>query len=234
MNRNRQELFLKYTQEIHQTYRENSLVPVLTTIQKEEDTQALGFVKIGKRFLVPQEFFEVNHVIIMRPFADFIELSEYQYIIDTMKETHHTHARCRQSPDYQIINEAIETIIGITEPNFIILPLAFFVSLHEGSRRPDGPPIRYDNDRHPYYVDNGSRLRILWSNKYIKLNEMIIGNSRDSLWLFKSNDDERLKVEFVDVEQGDVTLLVETVFRYQPPPPDRLSVTEFPEELCRI
>lgn len=234
MTPNKEEIFLKYAQEIRNAYYENSRIPVLATIRREENIRSPDFLKIGKEFLIPEEFFDPDHVIITRPFADFVELSEFQYIIGVLNQTSDRKTQCCHVPDYSTINSAIEAISGITTPDFIVIPIAFFVGLHSGSVGSGAASVRYESDNHPYYVGSGSRLRILWSNKYIKLNEILIGSSRDSFWLFKSNDDDRLWVEFKDLRQTKVSLLVETKFKYLPPPADKISVVEFPDRLCQI
>jgi len=227
------ELVLKYCEEIRQTYKEMSHVPVIAVVRKELEAQALGFEKIAKRFLMPREFFEPNHVIMVRSFADFVELSEFQYMIYRLKQVSNRRTQLNTPPTYQMIDAAIEAICGLTNPNYIIIPIAFFVELHMATR-PSGLRLIQFERHDSFYAFGNLRLRIMWSNKYIKLNEIIVGSSDDSLWLFKSDSDERLKVDFAEEGQDNVALLVETIFRFSPPQADRVSVMEFPENLCQI
>ena len=228
------ELAKKYSDEILQIYNDNSPVPLLAVPRKEDDSQASGFIKIAKKFLMPREYFEPNQVVIMRPFADFVELSEFQYLIDILKQTEGKHAEASQNPNQNLINASIEAISSLTQPNYIIIPIAFYVSLHMESRGRGHPLIDYGRSSQGYYVGGRSRLRILWSNKYIKLNQKIIGSNRDGQWLYKSDSNERLRVEFELNEPTNLTLLVETIFKYRPPSPDKVSVIDFPADLCKF
>jgi hypothetical protein len=228
------QLIQRYSKEIREEYYKRSRVPLLATIRREPNAQAPNFLKLGRRFIIPREFFEESHVIIVHPFAEFIELSEYQYLIDTLRETSVHHVQSNTPPDEKIMDDAIRKISGFTEPNYIIIPIAFYVDLHVLSRASRFPIIQYENGQ-AYYNLAGKRLRILWSNKFIHLNEIIIGNSEDGLWLYKSADDNRLTVRFY-FEEHEVNpmLLVQTVFRFEPPPSEKIFVIKFPEHLCRI
>ena len=66
-------LIQRYSGEIRQSYLEGSRVPVLATVRREPDARAPNFLKIGRRFRIPREFFEEDHFIVVRPFADFID-----------------------------------------------------------------------------------------------------------------------------------------------------------------
>lgn len=229
------QLIQKYSEEIRQQYNQGSRVPLLATPQREPSPQAHGFLKFGRRFIIPREHFREGVLIIVRPFADGIELSEYQYLIDTLRQTSSQHTRSERSPDREMINNAIERVLGSTRPNYMIVPIAFFVDLHNWDTTLGSSIIQYQNG-HAYYTYAEQRLRVLWSNKFISLNEIIIGSSRDGLWLFRSaNGDERLTARFYfEEEEPNPILLVQTVFRFQPPAPEQISVIDFPERLCRI
>ena len=232
---NELQLTHRYSQEIRREYNQRSRVPILAIPQRERNAQAPDFLKFARRFKMSREFFEEGHIIIVHPFAEFIERSEYQYLIDILKETSRNRISSDTSPDIEMINSGIMSISSLTEPNFVIIPIAFYVGLHALNRASGVPVIQYDGG-HAYYNYASRQLRILWSNKFINLNEIIIGNSRDSLWLFKSaNGDNRLTVRFDLDETGtNAILLVQTVFRYHPPSAENVSVIEFPESLCRI
>ena len=234
-NEREEDLIQRYSEEIQQQYYQSSRIPLLATMRREPDAQAPHFLKFARRFRIPREFFWDGRIIIVRPFADFIVYSEYQYFIDVLKETSDNRTMSETTPDIEMINSAIGSISGLTGPDFILIPIAFFVSLHALNRASGLSIIEYDRG-HAYYNYADRRLRILWSNKFINLNEIIIGNSRNGLWLFKSaNADNRLTVRFdLDETGADAILLVQTVFRYHPPSSENVSVIEFPESLCRI
>ena len=234
-NEREEGLIQRYSEEIRQQYCQGSRIPLLTTLRREPDAQAPDFLKIARRFKIPRDFFEEDHIIIVRPFSDFVELSEYQFIIDRLKEASRNRSRYETQPTVEMINQAIRSISGLTQPNFIIIPIAFYVDLHQKSRNSRLPVIQYE-DGQTYYNYKFGRLRVLWSNKFINLNEIIIGNSEDSEWLFKSADGEnRLTVEFyLDESPMNIILLVQTVFRFRPPPAERIAVIEFPEDLCNV
>jgi len=234
-NEREEGLIQRYREEIRQQYSQGSKVRLLTTLRREPDAQASDFLKIARRFKIPRDFFEEDHIIIVRPFSDFVELSEYQFIIDELKEASRNRSRYETLPTVEMIDHAIRSISGLTQPDFIIIPIAFYVDLHQKSRNSRLPVIQYE-DRQTYYNHGFGRCRVLWSNKFINLNEIIIGNSQDSEWLFKSaNGENRLTVEFhPDDSPLNIILLVQTVFRFHPPPPERIAVIEFPENLCNI
>lgn len=229
------ELTRKYTEEIRQQYNKGSIVPLLANVRRETDAQAPDFFKFARRFIIPRELFDEGHIIIVRPFADFVVHSEYQHFIDVLKETSVNRPISETAPDIEMIDSAIESISNLTQPNFIIIPIAFYVSLHALSRAARQPVINYENGQQFYDCISG-RLRILWSNKFINLREIIVGNSRDSSWLFKSaNGNERLTAEFyLEDPRTNPILLVQTVFRFLPPPAERIRVIEFPQDLCEI
>jgi hypothetical protein len=229
------QLIQRYYEEIRQEYYKRSRVPLLATLRRESDAKAPNFLKLGKKFIIPRELFEESHVIIVHPFAEFIELSEYQFLIDTLRKTSIHHVQSKTAPNQKIIDNAIIRISGYTEPDYIIIPIAFYVDLHALSRASRFPTIQYENGQ-AYYNFAGKRLRILWSNKFINLNEIIIGSSKDGLWLYKSFDgNDRLTVRFY-FEEPEINpiLLVQTVFRFLPPSREKISVIEFPENLCRV
>jgi hypothetical protein len=225
------ELITRYSNEISQIYERSSRVPILTTPRLEHNAAAEDFIKIGKRFLIPREFFEPNHYIVMKPFSNFIELSEFQYLIDTLLQIKENRIRCQEEPSSEIINSAITNIITETCPNFMIVPVSFFVHMHTQNR---SRLIDYREDSREYYNGYGmAPLRIIWSNKYVRLNQIIIGNSNDSIWMYKGGNFGRLLIEFENTGL-DLSMLIQTVFRYIPPPSNNLSVIDFPEELCRL
>ena len=223
----KEELFQRYSQEILHAYNESSRIPKLTTIERIDTSQLPGFEKFAKKFLIPSEYFLESQVIIVRPFADFVTLSEFQYIIDTLNQISAIRIERDNPPDGTLIDQAIERI-SYVQPDFIIIPVRFFVILNRQNFSND-PIIRFENGNQ-YYINRGQRLKILWSNKYIKLNEIIIGSSNDSCWLYKSANDERLRVEFTDEGGFKYQLLIETIFKYRPPMPPNVAIIQFPEE----
>jgi len=234
-----EKLIQEYSTEIQRLYQERSIIHYLTTVKRELNSEAPDFLKIGRRFIIPRTFFEEGHHIIVHPFADFIELSEYQYIIDTLKKEFYTFneasthdIKSNDLPNKKFLDDAINDIRDFTEPNYMIVPIAFYLHFYQLSRDTKKPCINFDSGT-AYYEYERKRLRILWSNKFIRLNEIIIGNSRDSLWLFKSaNGDERLtvKIDFNDTS-ADPTLLVQTVFRFQSPKHGKVNILRFSESL---
>jgi hypothetical protein len=233
------DLFQKYAKEIHKEYEQNSRIPLLSRIQAETDPQALNFMKFGRRFIVPREYFEPGRLIIVRPFAESILLSEYQCIIDALREASTARHESQTPPNRTIIDNAVSELLRLTRPDYIIIPIAFLVELSRASMRTRSPDTRFiEYDRgSEYYNYAGCRLNILWSNKYINLNEVIIGNSQDGLWLFKPEvpgHDDRLTVRFEVNEGLDPTLLVQTIFKYIPPAREKVYVISYPVEMCRI
>jgi len=226
-----EQLIQEYSEEIRRLYHERSKVPLLADLQKECALEAPNFLKIGKKFIIPRKYF-VGHRIIVHPFVDFVVLSEYQYLINTLKETSANHIRSNTSPNKEMIDKAISEISEFTEPNYMVVPIAFYVMFHEWSRDSKLPCVDYYKGQ-AHYSYAGKKLRILWSNKFIHLNEIIIGNSRDGKWYFKpANGNERLTVKFYFEEQlSDPVLLVQTVFRFQSPSPKKVYVIEFPAEI---
>lgn len=228
-------LIQEYCEEIRSGYRSESKVPLLATLRREPNPHAPNFLKIGKKFEIPKEFFEPGHRIIVRPFADFVALSEYQFLIDMLKNVSTHHIQSDNLPNMEMVDEAVRAICEFTRPDYIIVPIAFYMDFHQWSRVSGKIPcINYDN-RQAYYRYGGIHLRVLWSNKFIRLNEIIIGNSRDGEWLFKSaNGDERLTVRFYFEQQhANPILLVQTVFRFRPPAPQEIYVIEFSEDLLQ-
>jgi hypothetical protein len=227
------ELIQKYAEEIRHQYNQWSRVPFLAKTRKETNTDAPDFLKIERRFRIPRDAFEENHLLVVRPFAETIELSEYQYIIDVLKNLPTIPLQASIIPSKEMLDNAINELLNTTVPDYIIIPLAFMVDLSMASLRLKFPFIEY-KDGNEYYTYEGKRLHILWSNKFITLNEIIIGCSKDSIWFFKAvDDDERLNVRF-DLPNHELNpvLLIQTIFRFCPPPDAMIRVIKFPKSIC--
>jgi len=234
------DLFQKYSKEIHEEYERNSRIPFLSRIQVETNLRAPDFIKFERRFVIPRDLFEPDHLIIVRPFAESIVLSEFQYIIDALRQASPARCKSKTLPNKDTVDNAVSDLLSLTTPNYMIIPIAFNVELTLASLRTKFravPFIEYAKGGE-YFNYAGNRLRILWSNKYIKLNEIIIGNSKDSQWLFKSEKhahDDRLRVRFeVNQEDPDPTLLIQTIFKYVPPMQEKVYVISYPAEMCEV
>lgn len=235
MNPNDDTQVSRYIQEIRRIYREKSRVPLLSRIQIETNPNAPNFQKIGKRFVIPHEYFEPGHHIIVHPFAEFMVLSEFQYVIDTLRETVNADTESNSPPDMSMIDSAVTSMFARRPrpADYIIVPIAFYVDLHKWVR-PSRRPVIYYEDRQACYSYLEMRLRLLWSNKFINLNEIIVGNSHDSLWRYKPSDkNEMLTVDF-SFDELDPILRVQQVFKFEPPSPENIFVIRFSEDLCRL
>lgn len=222
----------RYAQEIHQLYEDKSKIPFMTQTREERDPRAHGFLRIEKRFRIPREHLADDVIMVTYPFAETIVYSEFRYLIDRLSAISSIRTEYSHIPDRITIDQAISRVLDHSIPDFIVIPIDFYVDLHRWATQLPNPVIQYDGPN-AYYLQSNCRLRILWSNKFVRLNSIIIGSLNDSIWNFiRGNDNRRLTVEFE--ENGDETLLlVQTRFRYDEPQPDQVSIIDFPSELLR-
>ena len=117
----------------------------------------------------------------------------------------------------------------------MIVPISFFVNIHNwGTRYTNKRPALIEYIKgDAYYKYFGGKMKILWSNKYIKLNEIIIGSKDDSIWEYQPdiNSNERITIKF-EPDGIDGILFINEVFKYIPPSPENISIIKFPPELC--
>jgi len=122
-------------------------------------------------------------------------------------------------------------------PDFMLVPISFFVDMHDWGMNlnyPSGGTISYDK-RQIYYNYLGKRCRIIWSNKFLNLSEIIIGNSMNSLWRYRPDEYNGKRVTIRITPKGmDGVLLVKTDFEYHPPLSDEVSIISFPDNLTKI
>jgi hypothetical protein len=225
----------KYTKELLKSYYEDSRLESLTTVRKNEYlTDALT---LGKRIILPQ--FEENVIMIQTPLIQGLQLGEFQYIIDALNKSSVNVQEYKDLPNREIIDEVHSKLLH-SRPDFMIIPISFFVDVHNWGMRLDGSTglsVMTYRGRSAYYDVGGDRMRILWSNKFVRLNEIIIGSKSDSLWQYRPDEStgERVTIRFErEKATSEPTLLLKTVFKYTPPPPENVSIIRFPPELTEI
>ena len=223
----------RYTSEIKEFYYNNNIVDHLSIVEKKYEIP--NALQIARKFILP--FIDKNIYLVLSPFVQGIQMAEFQYIIDQLKKSGRHNIKSNKLPDRELIENAILKIPPYSKSSFMIVPVAFFVEMHRWGMVPTNSHhfIRYEEDRMPYYHFREEKIKIIWSNKFINLNEIIIGSKMDSLWQYKPDKekDERITIKFETTPEGE-TLLLKTVFRYTPPPTEYISIIEFPEELAEF
>jgi len=222
----------RYTNEILEFYYDNNRVNHLSLVQKEDEL--LDALQIAKKIILP--FIEKNVYIVLSPLVQGIQMTEFQYIINQLKEKGKDNLKSDKLPDRKIIENGIQKLLPFTKPDFMIVPIGFFVDMHRwGIPMTDSYHIIKYQDKYPFYHFREERLKIIWSNKFVNLNEIIIGNKEHSLWQYKADEetDERITIKFERGLEGE-TLLLKTVFKYTPPYSENISIIEFPEELTKL
>jgi len=225
----------RYTKELLEFYYRESRLESLTTIRKNE--QLTDALMLAKKVNLPQ--IRKGVIIGLTSLIQGLQLGEFQYIIDTLNKADANVQEYKRLPNREIIDEA-RYKLSYNRPDFIIIPVRFFVHIHNWGMPLPGSAgrsvIAYENHGAYYHV-GGDRMKILWSNKFIRLNEIIIGSKNEGLWEYRPDEStgERVTVRF-DKEwpMAEPTLLLKTVFRYTPPPPERVSIIRFPPELTEI
>ena len=92
------------------------------------------------------------------------------------------------------------------------------------------PKIIYESGGQPYYIFGKYKIKILWTNKFIKLNKIILGNKNDSKWEFKQDEitGGRLTIKFS--RNGNDSLLLSTAFKFHPPSTNKVYFIGFTNE----
>lgn len=229
--RNKKEVIEKYTKDILDYYYKSSRVQFLTTVKKVNEITEPKY--IGHKIQLKPDLFEPNVYYEFSRLIQGMQMAEFQKIIDELNKKKNHYVKHNKLPNKEIIDSAIDKIDTYSNPDFMIVPIAFFTDMHKW-----GMPIEskyhiltYKN-HHPQYDYLGNKILILWSNKFINLNNIIIGRKEDSEWQYipDKQTNNRLTVRF----QEDYTLFLQTIFKYIPPHPEEISIIEFPEELTRL
>jgi len=226
----------KYKNELLTYYRNNSRLKYLTQVIK--NNTLIDYETFGKRYVLPNFRLEPNTYWVLSRFLQGLAMGEFQYIINTLinldknkKQTIITD----KLPNDDVIESAIEKLDDYIKPNYMIVPINFFVSMHDWGMKLTEKYhfINYRNGVASYNSSKGE-LIIVWSNKFIKLNQIIIGDKNRSSWLYlpDTETDDEITINF-EPDAIDATLFLQERFRYMPPHNDEISIVEFPEELTK-
>ena len=226
----------KYINDIKEFYYKYSYLPYLTTLI--DNPKLENALKFEKRYLLehfqlsPSIFWEFSRI------TQGIQMAEFQYVIDRLKENAivpDNIIEFSELPNQHIIQQAIFKIYSLNKPIFMIVPIAFFTDMHKWGMRYDSPHQIVWEGGHAFFKIFDQKINIIWSNKFVKLNEIIIGNKRESKWYYKPDEKtgERLTVKF-ESDNLDTILILKAVFKYHTPQPREISIIKFPSEFCEF
>jgi len=233
-SRNENIIIEKYTQDIKRYYYDHNILDHLTII--EENPNIIDPKQIAIKISLPFDMFEENVYVEFSRIIQGMQMTEFQYVIDELQKGKINYIEYNVPPNKKIIDEAILLLPQYKQVDYMIVPISFFMDMHKWGMPIDSlyHIITYDNN-YPYYNILGEKIKILWSNKFIKLNNIIIGSKNDNLWQYKPDDatNERLTVNF-SKENNKNILLLKTIFKFIPANPEYISIIKFPEELIKI
>jgi len=228
------DLIQKYTDEMLDYYKKYTLLEYLTTLKPVQEISDPLY--LSKKIIIPKEILNGLAIGLFSNFIRSIQMGEFQYIIDQLRNYKINEFYSEEFPDRKMINNGINMLLKNTKPDFMIVPIEFFVDMHHWGMRFDlgYPPVLKYDETLPIYHYRDHMLKIMWSNKFINLKEIIIGNNSDSEWLYKpdKHTNERITIEF-EREIGDDVLLTQTIFKYIPPYPECISIIRFDENLFK-
>jgi hypothetical protein len=227
----------KYKTELLTYYKNNSRLKYLTQVVKNDKLN--DYESIGKKYLLPNFRLEPNTYWVLSSFIQGLAMGEFQYIINSLisldKNQQQT-IKYNKLPNNDIIENALEKLDDYMEPNYMIVPINFFVDMHNWGMKLIGEHyiINYKNEAASYNSSRGE-LKIIWSNKFINLNQIIIGDKNRSSWQYipDSETGDEITIEF-EPEISDAKLFLQERFKYLPPYNDEISIIEFPKELTNI
>lgn len=215
-----------YITKMINNFKTSSVVPsICTMIKNNEIKNALKFSKkydLGK--MNPNTFYSFSRLV------QSITWGEFNYIVDQLKKSS-SYIQEYKMPDKNIINTSISKIIGV-KPDIMIVPVDFFVNMHQWGMKyeEDGTPpvIKYEDKIPYYYYDDETKLRIIWANKAININEIIISKKENNIWEYKtySETNERIYFNFEHNIDTDY-LFYESLFKYYPPKDDKIFCIKY-------
>jgi len=224
-----EEIKENYRTEMLKYYYSDSRLDHFTTITSSQEI--LDSLKLAKYINIPKDTLDGNVYLVTSSIVQSITMGEYRYAVNNINSIEENIIISETSPNKEIINEAIVKSMNYSIPDFIIIPVEFFVDIHKW-----GMPITnkkhystiFYEDNMPFYRFGSYNLKILWTNKYIDFNNIIIGSKHNSMWIYKPDKPtgERLTIKFERTPQKD-TLLLQTVFKFHPPNPDTVTIIKF-------
>lgn len=207
------------------SYKEYSVLPSLVLL-KDYGPQWEGegeFLKFASKVPAEHEWFtDPSNVpdMVFYDLARSIGLSERAYLIKEMQSLHG--AVRRTGISLQVIaGEVQEMIARRVTPTAILLPIEIFKEVHT-RWDPTGRAIRYGPNES--LTLGGAEMRLFWSNKFTPFRECFVVSKKFARWIAKPSTDDRLQVIYENDGNRITSILMQTVFRFEPIRPEGVTV----------
>jgi len=215
-----QEKIRELEEQIHSTYRNYSRIDdICITNAVPLDQRRNQFRQFAKRFLIErQHITDETHFLIFDNFGSGVARSELNYLIHELNQNSQT----TNIPEVTLANirEQVEVMHnnGHT-PNVIFMPIEYYHTIHEWNMQPFQEGLIDRNLGDSLVVNRNAILKVIFSNKYVPFENVIITSRENNLWEYRADErtDSRLtaKMDWELEDPINAILLVKTVFNYQ-------------------
>jgi hypothetical protein len=213
---------------VRKAYYKNSVIQRLVNV-KAVETSEEKFLKLGRRFYIPADWYTSNNIgydIALNQFGENIAFAEQKFILEEiMKDTQIERVKLTEiSP--QILKEQLGRM-DTFKPTIMFAPVQLFVDLTYTWSQTD--------QDYRFTKFNNLRIRekpfeVFWSNKYIPFSVFILLNKSFGEWTTKPSLDNRFFVKIDESEKpNNLELTMYTTFKFAINNPDRIKILELPQ-----
>lgn len=222
----RQEKIQKSEQIIRDAYYKNSEIERLANVRVSKDSDQL-FLRLGRRFYIPAEWYSRNDVIYdiaLNQFGEGMARSETKYILNEILKNERIERVKIETIDAHIFKQKIKDFNLEFSPTILFAPVEFFVDLSYSwlQEDPDFGQFSYNKIR---ILDKNYDL--FWSNQYVPFNVFVFANKDYGEWLTRPSLNERFYVNIKESEKPEnLELTMYTLFKFSINRPDEIRILE--------
>ena len=224
--------------EILSSYKRESFISEFVSVRQfsEETDARLNFISIGLHHVVPMKWFTDESYypgFYCNQLGRGIGIGEKKYLLEKIEEY-------SKEIEPQETEFRVKKLISITK-NFIdegfsptiFIPLKYFVEINTvaatnyAARR----PIMDFSGRIHKLIVGGTKVPIMWSNKFMDFKKVILFDKHIGIWIFKcGNTGQRLTINFEEERNHDeIKVLVKTEVFYKGENRNAMKIVNFTE-----
>lgn len=222
----RQEKMRKSEQIIRDAYYKNSLIERLADV-RESTAPEQAFLKLGRRFYIPSEWYTQNDIyydIALNQFGEGIARSEINYVISEILKNERINRVEVEMVNAKIFKQQLQEFNTAFHPTILFAPVEYFVDLTYSWAQEDKDFGQFTYNRIKVMNEN---YDVFWSNKYTPFNVFILANKHYAEWFIKSSLNERFNVIIKESEKPEsYELTMYTLFRFSINRPEDIRILE--------
>lgn len=218
-------------------YHRNSVVEQVSVLENFDFSlhSALTFGHIGLRVPIDRDWIgNPSHYVIVDDFGKSVAWGERNYLRDLWCGYIRTEIIPLSRFTFQEFAEILKEMSSGMSPKALFAPIGMYVKFMSVVRNaPFGKwPIRWEDGKSFYLLEDGRELRMFWSNKYAPLDHFVLVDPSATRWCVKPdrNSGDRLTAVFVENERDPkmkIDFLVETVVSAQLVDPNGIRLFKF-------